>query len=153
MQFIFVLIVCLISGSASSQVWDPAYRGSGQRAGGPAYLLKSRRPRAGVGLWPAASLGLGLSRHWAPGWWPGPSSEPGGLRPVEGLPPRLVRVPPADVSRQWAPGWRAGLSSKSRALRRAGLGLRPAIVLTEGHRRWRHLYSSAARRRGLILAS
>jgi hypothetical protein len=39
MRFIIVLIIALAGHPASAQVWDPAYRGSGQRAGGPAYLL------------------------------------------------------------------------------------------------------------------
>jgi hypothetical protein len=41
MRFTIVLIAGLASGSASAQVWDPAYRGSGHRAGGPAYLLNT----------------------------------------------------------------------------------------------------------------
>jgi hypothetical protein len=39
MRFILVLIIALAGHPAWAQVWDPAYRGSGQRAGGPAYLL------------------------------------------------------------------------------------------------------------------
>ena len=39
MRFILVLIITLAGHPAWAQVWDPAYRGSGQRAGGPAYLL------------------------------------------------------------------------------------------------------------------
>jgi hypothetical protein len=39
MRFIIVLISALACHPAWAQVWDPAYRGSGQRAGGPAYLL------------------------------------------------------------------------------------------------------------------
>ncbi|MDF2974235.1 MAG: hypothetical protein K0R61_4685 [Microvirga sp.] len=84
MQFIFVLIVCLISGSASSQVWDPAYRGSGQRAGGPAYLLNhgGRAPGWGYGplrVWDSAYRGIG---HRAGG--PAHLLNPAGYAPLRG---------------------------------------------------------------------
>ena len=39
MPFLILFLLTLISSSASAQVWDLVDRGSGQRAGGPAYLL------------------------------------------------------------------------------------------------------------------
>ena len=49
MPFLILFLVTFISSSVSAQVWDPAYRGSGHRAGGPAYLL-NHGGYAGPGL-------------------------------------------------------------------------------------------------------
>ena len=59
MRFIIVLIIALAGHPAWAQVWDPAYRGSGQRAGGPAYLLNYGGYAPGWGYGYRALRGVG----------------------------------------------------------------------------------------------
>ena len=68
MRFILVLIIALAGHPAWAQVWDPAYRGSGQRAGGPAYLLNDGGYGPGWGYAPGWSYGRGRYGYRSPAY-------------------------------------------------------------------------------------
>ena len=68
MRFILVLIIALAAHPAWAQVWDPAYRGSGQRAGGPAYLLNYGGYGPGWGYAPASGYGRGWYGYRSPAY-------------------------------------------------------------------------------------
>ena len=92
MPFLTLFLLTFISSSASAQVWiDPAYRGSGHRAGGPAYVL-NYGGYAGPGLGYA-----GPPRFYDPAYR-GSGQRAGGpaylLNPSYGLPSSYYR-----------PGW------------------------------------------------